>query len=156
VVRRAAPKDQSSAYAPLIAEAPSQAVKKPAGDVSAAMPVPKPQPQPAAAVNMPSLVVVAPPEVQYSAPLVKSPFTVGRKDGGDNAALPIDHTYGVSRNHITLVMVGGAWSVRDDRSSNGTTINGKPLERGKLVKLNADDTLGLGPKVKLQFKMPKV
>ena len=55
-------------------------------------------------------------------------FTIGRKTDND---LPIeDHT--VSSRHAKLVRVQSVYFIEDLNSTNGTAVNGKPIERAQL------------------------
>ena len=55
-------------------------------------------------------------------------FTIGRKTDND---LPIeDHT--VSSRHAKLVRVQSVYFIEDLKSTNGTAVNGKPIERAQL------------------------
>ena len=55
-------------------------------------------------------------------------FTIGRKADND---LPIeDHT--VSSHHARIVRIQSVYFVEDLKSTNGTMLNGKPIERGQL------------------------
>ena len=60
--------------------------------------------------------------------LTGSQFTIGRKPDND---LPIeDHT--VSSRHAKIMRVQSVYFVEDLRSTNGTAVNGKPIERTQL------------------------
>ena len=60
--------------------------------------------------------------------LARDSFTIGRKVDND---LPIDdHT--VSSHHAKIVRVQSVYFVEDLKSTNGTTLNGKPIERAQL------------------------
>lgn len=62
--------------------------------------------------------------------LERSVLKIGRDEGND-LTLPQD-TY-VSRHHAWILHMRGQWWVEDLGSTNGTTLNGKPLEERKLV-----------------------
>jgi DNA-binding SARP family transcriptional activator len=62
--------------------------------------------------------------LQQSEPLV----CVGRRSEND-LALPWDPQ--VSRRHATLTFQGGQWHVRDEGSSNGTTLDGVPVTEAR-------------------------
>jgi len=49
---------------------------------------------------------------------------------------------GVSRSHAEIVFHGGAWSIADLESSNGTLLNGKPLQDAEL---HNGDIVQIGP-----------
>jgi pSer/pThr/pTyr-binding forkhead associated (FHA) protein len=60
--------------------------------------------------------------------LTANSFTVGRKPDND---LPIDdHT--VSSHHAKIVRVQSVYFLEDLKSTNGTAVNGKPVERAQL------------------------
>ena len=60
--------------------------------------------------------------------LTTDSFTIGRKPDND---LPIDdHT--VSSRHAKIVRVQSVYFLEDLKSTNGTTVNGKPVERAQL------------------------
>jgi pSer/pThr/pTyr-binding forkhead associated (FHA) protein len=55
-------------------------------------------------------------------------FTIGRKPDND---LPIDdHT--VSSRHAKIVRIQSVYFIEDLKSTNGTAVNGKPIERAQL------------------------
>jgi len=60
--------------------------------------------------------------------LTADSFTIGRKSDND---LPIDdHT--VSSRHAKIVRVQSVYFLEDLKSTNGTAVNGKPVERAQL------------------------
>lgn len=60
--------------------------------------------------------------------LARDTFTIGRKADND---LPIDdHT--VSSRHAKIVRVQSVYFLEDLKSTNGTAVNGKPIERAQL------------------------
>ena len=65
-----------------------------------------------------------------SFPLSAGPTTVGREPGRD-IQLPMDTT--VSRRHARIENEGGAFVVYDEGSSNGTSVNGRPISRQEIV-----------------------
>ncbi len=73
--------------------------------------------------------------------------TIGRKPGV--AHLVIDNT-SISKAHAIVSFNNGVLSVRDNSSSNGTSVNGARLAPGQQVTLNAGDQLLLG-EVALSF-----
>jgi pSer/pThr/pTyr-binding forkhead associated (FHA) protein len=60
--------------------------------------------------------------------LARDSFTIGRKV--DNDLSIDDHT--VSSHHAKIVRVQSVYFVEDLKSTNGTTLNGKPIERAQL------------------------
>lgn len=60
--------------------------------------------------------------------IARDSFTIGRKDDND---LPIDdHT--VSGHHARIVRIQSVYFLEDLKSTNGTSLNGKPVERAQL------------------------
>lgn len=68
-------------------------------------------------------------------------ITIGRKSGV--AHLVIDNT-SISKAHAVISINNGIVSVRDNNSSNGTSVNGTRLAAGQQLTLNAGDQLQLG------------
>ena len=67
-------------------------------------------------------------EGSRSIDLTTGSFTIGRKADND---LPIDdHT--VSSRHAKIVRVQSVYFIEDLKSTNGTSVNGKPIERAQL------------------------
>ena len=106
------------------------------------------------AVQTPSAIVqmMHPEAVNFSAKMEHTPFSIGRREGSD-AALPLDSSSGVSGNHLTITFLDGNYYVKDEKSTYGTSNNNKSLEQGKLYPLQDGDVLGLGPKVKIVFRI---
>lgn len=67
-------------------------------------------------------------------PLNKDEFTIGRLSGSD---LFLDDST-ISARHACIRRVGGGYEVSDLRSTNGTCVNGKRIERQRL---RADDII---------------
>lgn len=65
-------------------------------------------------------------------PLEPLPFSIGRADDAD---LQIDSNR-VSREHASVIFEGGAYRIRDLGSTNGTFVNGQPIDE---VVLNDGD-----------------
>ena len=99
-----------------------------------------------------TLTAIAPDGVVFRATLNKPRFSLGRAPGNDGV-VPVDGTFGMSGKHAMIISAGGDYYVQDDTSTNGTSLNGKPIPKGKPFKLADGDTIGLGPRVRLQFKM---
>jgi pSer/pThr/pTyr-binding forkhead associated (FHA) protein len=69
--------------------------------------------------------------------IARDTFTIGRKAGND---LPIDdHT--VSGHHAKIARVQSVYFLEDLKSTNGTLLNGKPIER---VQLHDADVIMIG------------
>ncbi len=64
-------------------------------------------------------------------------FTIGRVDGNDM----IMPDYAISKQHAILEIKRGSYRIRDSESTNGTTVNGKRLEK-KPVNLQNGDIVG--------------
>jgi hypothetical protein len=73
---------------------------------------------------------------EYGAGPVNS-FTIGRVDGNDM----IMPDYAISKQHAILEIKRGSYSIRDCDSTNGTTVNGKRLDK-KPVLLKDGDIVG--------------
>jgi EAL domain-containing protein (putative c-di-GMP-specific phosphodiesterase class I) len=54
-------------------------------------------------------------------PVLKVPFTIGRSETADHTV----YSSKVSKEHVTIVLDGGRYVVRDLDSTNGTFVNGK-------------------------------
>jgi CheY-like chemotaxis protein len=86
---------------------------------------------------------------------VQQVMTVGRFDHETNQKPDIDlegyagYHYGVSRNHAKLITRNSRVTVSDNKSANGTYINGERLEAGREYRLHNGDILAFG-KMKLQ------
>lgn len=86
---------------------------------------------------------------------VQQVMTIGRYDRERNEKPDIDletyagYHYGVSRNHAKLITRNSRVTVSDNKSGNGTYINGERLEAGREYRLHHGDILTLG-KMKMQ------
>ena len=153
------PEPQSNGYAPapvhghapVPAQGPSVATHAPA--VSAG---------PAA----PSLVLLAsvntmrfddpgspPPPVDLSERtfiLDRHSIVIGREGG--SLDIPIHGDPYISRKHAEIVWMGSAWGIRDLGSTNGTRVNGVPLEGTEVKLLGPDDVIELGFFTQLMVK----
>jgi hypothetical protein len=132
------------------ASAPISPPKRPtatvsAGEATSLRPAVKPMP-------IVELIAQAPPTLRFSVTVAKTPFTVGRREGND-AVLPVDNASGVSGKHLTLLYENNAFFVRDENSSNGTTVNGQPIPTGEKYRLENGLVIGLGPNVRLMFRV---
>lgn len=85
--------------------------------------------------------------VQIDAPAAREIYlsqvkvtTVGRQEG---VSIFVDH-HSVSRRHAEISYANGRYVLRDLKSKNGTTINGKKVEPGSISFLNPDDLLRFG------------
>lgn len=75
------------------------------------------------------------------------PFTIGR--GGNVLDLEFS---GVSRKHASVLYADGRFYLRDEGSTNGTTLNGEPIEANKNIPLKAGSEIGLGKRVLMTFR----
>lgn len=118
---------------------------RPRAEVAArAAPAPSParparQPAPASAPPVAALVPAErdrrPHELRGDA------IVIGRSS---TAAIRVDDGR-VSRTHATLRRGDGGWTVTDERSSNGTRVNGRAVPPGEPTPLRDGDELGIGP-----------
>lgn len=83
------------------------------------------------------LVGNTPPFLGRPYELPTSDFSVGREDGRD-LQIPNDM---VSRHHATITFQDGKHFITDNESSNGTTVNGKPIPPRQPIQLNHTDVL---------------
>jgi len=96
--------------------------------------------------------VAEPVIVRFQADIRKSPFRIGRAADNDGV-LPVDATSGVSGHHCVITVADGRWTVQDDASKFGTTVNGQPVAKGQPFGLEDGAVLGLGPKLKIRFQI---
>ena len=61
-----------------------------------------------------------------------------------NLDIPIHGDPYISRRHAEIVWMGSAWGIRDLGSTNGTRVNGVPLEGSEVKLLGPDDVIELG------------
>lgn len=84
----------------------------------------------------------------------RNPFgaliTVGRARNND---IVIEHTT-VSKLHVIFTQVSGGWHVSDERSANGTFLNGVRLKPGEKRPISDGDSLRLGPDIVARFLEP--
>jgi hypothetical protein len=150
------------AAGPVVASSAAPAPVRPAEPVPAQPPVLSSAPVPAAAVQpaatpkvsgVLAVVSVAEPAiVRFKAEIRKSPFRIGRAADNDGV-LPVDATSGVSGHHCIISVESGRWTVQDDASKFGTTVNGQPVPKGQPFGLEDGAVLGLGPKLKIRFQI---
>jgi hypothetical protein len=147
--------------APVVSARAVPAPPPPAEPAHAQPPPPSSAPGPAAAVQAvapkPSGVlavvrVAEPVIVRFQAEIRKSPFRIGRAADNDGV-LPVDATSGVSGHHCVITVADGRWSVQDDASKFGTTVNGQPVPKGQPFRLEDGAVVGLGPKLKIRFQI---
>lgn len=100
-----------------------------------------PQYSGAADVEGPRLVAVGGPHAGQVFALTSEVMPIGR-DPGQLIPLTSDST--ASRRHASVQYVNGAWSVRDEGSSNGTWVNGvriqdQPLFPGDVIRVGSSE-----------------
>jgi hypothetical protein len=117
-----------------------------------AAPVAAPVAVPGAQVIAAKLTLLFPASPPYSVVMRRSPFTVGRRKEND-VPLPVDSSSGVSGVHMTLMYERGAYFVLDQGSKFGTSINGNAIVKGEPTQLKDGDQIGLGPIVKIEFRI---
>ena len=104
-------------------------------------------PKPSAMIQL-----LQPAAVDFSANMEQTPFSIGRGKAND-AVLPLDSSSGVSGNHLSITFLDENYYVKDEKSTYGTFRNNNPLEKGKLYPLQDGDVIGLGPEVKIVFRI---
>jgi hypothetical protein len=72
----------------------------------------------------------------------RSPILIGRD--GPGLHIPIHGDPYVSRRHAEIVWIGAGWGVRDLGSTNGTRLNGVPVEGSEIRSFGADDVIEVG------------
>jgi len=77
-----------------------------------------------------------------------SPFTMGRS--GNNLDLPFP---GISRAHASITFGDGHFVLRDEGSTNGTTLNGEPVTGKGVVPLEPGSIIGLGQGTTLRCEL---
>jgi len=110
--------------------------------------------QGAAAAGMPKACLsgYAPVELRVATTILKGSYTIGRHEGND-LVLPVDNKVGVSGRHATIKFIDGRYFIVDDRSTFGTFVNDVKLPAGATMPLDDGAIIGLGPKVKIQFRL---
>ncbi|HEY3297165.1 MAG TPA: FHA domain-containing protein [Armatimonadota bacterium] len=94
---------------------------------------------PSIADGIPRIQAIGGPYIGQKFQLERSGTTTIGRDGGQNVNLPVDTT--VSRRHARIVNEGGRFIVYDEGSSNGTTVNGRPISSQEIV---PGDTVSFG------------
>lgn len=96
--------------------------------------------------NVPSVEIRYPgPDNQPSYGRYAHAFTVGR---GEDCAIRL-LAPGVSRHHVEIFPQDGAWWARDLESSNGTLVNGRPIDRLPLVGTVTLELGQAGPRIRV-------
>jgi pSer/pThr/pTyr-binding forkhead associated (FHA) protein len=69
-------------------------------------------------------------------------IVIGREGG--SADIRIHGDPYISRQHAEIVWMGSAWGIHDLGSTNGTRVNGVPLDGSEIRQLSPDDIVELG------------
>jgi pSer/pThr/pTyr-binding forkhead associated (FHA) protein len=76
--------------------------------------------------------------------------SIGRADAGEADVLVQDKK--VSGQHAWISRAGDTWSVADNNSRNGTTVNGRRV-RTQAMPLKDGDVIGIGPDTTAVFRV---
>ncbi len=76
------------------------------------------------------------------------PFTIGRTGSDVNLKFP-----SVSRSHAQILFEGGQFVIRDEGSTNGTTVDGRLITGMGAVPLRSGSQIGIGKNVFLRFEI---
>jgi hypothetical protein len=79
------------------------------------------------------------------------PVLIGRADGDEIDVVIPDHS--ISKRHCAFATLEGGSTIVDCGSTNGTTVNGVPIARASMVRLNGGETITLG-RVQATFETP--
>jgi hypothetical protein len=118
---------------------PNALAVDPDGPKRAEPSAPPPADRPAAAA--PAGLTLVRTDTGERIPLGSTAVTIGRSS---DATIVVDDTR-VSRSHATVEPSRSGWSVVDNGSSNGTTVNGRALAPRSAMALTARDIIGVGP-----------
>jgi hypothetical protein len=136
----------------------------PAAHPPAPVQTPRPAPdpvQPAAAPHVAapvraepvaSVLVTEPRITVFQAEIRTSPYRIGRAPDNEGV-LPVGAASGVSGHHCVIHYADGRWTVQDDQSKFGTTVNGQPIPKGEPFELQDGSILGLGPTLRIEFRI---
>jgi von Willebrand factor type A domain/FHA domain len=94
-----------------------------------------------------------PAEPAWTVDIKSTPFKVGRRKDNEGS-LPVDSASGVSGLHCTISFERESYSLLDEGSTYGTTVNSTPVVKGEPTQLKDGDVIGLGPVVKVLFSIP--
>jgi hypothetical protein len=72
----------------------------------------------------------------------RSPILIGRD--GPGLQIPVRGDPYVSRRHAEVVWMGTTWGIRDLGSTNGTRVNGTPVEGSEIRPLAPEDVIEVG------------
>ncbi|MCW4023915.1 MAG: zinc ribbon domain-containing protein [Candidatus Bathyarchaeota archaeon] len=116
---------------------------------SASAPIAAPvAPQPTFAPPQAQFALVCPDGTEIS---ISSSKTIGRLDLAKYAAP--NETMWISRQHFDILEENGAPFIIDEKSANGTKLNGKEIKQQGKQQLKSDDEIIVGDAVKLVFKI---
>jgi hypothetical protein len=145
--------------------APAPARPAPPAREPASAQAPQPSPEPARPAAVPRAAVpletepvarvsIAEPRITaFQAEIRKSPFRIGRAPDNEGV-IPVAGTSGVSGHHCVIRYADGRWTVQDDQSKFGTTVNdSQPIPKGQPVDLPDGAILGLGPSLRIEFRI---
>jgi pSer/pThr/pTyr-binding forkhead associated (FHA) protein len=104
-----------------------------------------PPPAGAAAVAVPKARLVAVDSATTQEHALGAENTLGRVPEN---TIPVPNG-SVSRHHATIRYAGGSWSIVDQKSENGTWVNGERVTERKLAH---DDRINIGT-VRFRFKL---
>jgi len=96
--------------------------------------------------------VTEPRITAFKAEIRSSPFRIGRAPDNEGV-LPVGAASGVSGHHCVIRHAGGRWTVQDDQSKFGTTVDGQPIPKGEPFDLQDGAILGLGPTLRMEFRI---
>jgi pSer/pThr/pTyr-binding forkhead associated (FHA) protein len=130
--------------APVQAPQPSPEPARPAAAPQAAVPL--------ATEALARIRVTEPRITAFQAEIRRSPYRIGRAPDNEGV-LPVPGTSGVSGHHCVIRYADGRWTVQDDQSKFGTTVNGQPIAKGQPFDLQDGAVLGLGPNIRMEFRI---
>lgn len=136
---------------------PSRRSPEPPPQQSAPRAAPPPSPRaapPPADMPSASLIAQEPATALVRTEIRKTSLSIGRRSGND-IVLNVDASSGVSGQHCSVNFTNGKYYVQDNGSSYGTTVNGKTVPKGIPFALEDGAVIGMGPKVKIQFRLGK-
>ncbi|MCL4507839.1 MAG: VWA domain-containing protein [Chloroflexi bacterium] len=95
--------------------------------------------------------VIIQPEVSQ---MVSQPMAPHVQQAVSGAAIKVREPATLqSTSHAVILNEGGAWYVQDSNSTNGTFVDGAKLRGGDRMRLHDRAIIGLGPKVKIEFRI---
>lgn len=106
-------------------------------------------PAPAGPMPQARLTVERSPDGTYDGAqylIASVPFTIGRADSDVNLKFP-----SVSRHHAQILFEGGQFVIRDEGSTNGTTVDGRIITGMGSAPLRSGAQIGIGKNVILRF-----